>query len=109
MEKKIFRLPESSVVNKSYPELLPQISFIDRLFFTPLSMLWASLKKVCNWAFRALKCFLIVMGLLACYYITEYHRGWIDITILSDGDLKLMSGDLLKPEPVKPATKTKGK
>jgi len=108
MEKKILRLPEASVVNKSYPELLPQISPIDRLFFNPLSMLWGSIKKGCNWAFHALKCFLIAMGLLACYCLYQYESGYIDLTVLSQGDLKLMSGDLLKPE-VKPVTKTKGK
>jgi len=64
----------------------------------PLYQLWAGIKRLILGLWTFFKVAVFTLGLVALYYIVNYHRGWIDVTILSEGDLKHMSGDLLKPK-----------
>lgn len=78
---------------------------LERFIFEPCHRIAGGIKSACRAFMGFVKWYLIIMGCLATYYLVNFHRGWIDITILSQGDLKVLSGDLLKP--AKEVKKTK--
>lgn len=95
MKEKIHYLPQSTEVPN---HLNARISPVSRYLWEPIHRAVSVIKSCCKWIFRALICFLVSMGILACYCLYCYESGWVDLTILSEGDLKHMSGDLLKPK-----------
>lgn len=102
MERKIHQLrPEQEVPN----HLKAKISPIDRFLIEPLWSGIALVKRFILGLWTFFKVAIFCLGLLALYYIYSFHAGYIDLTILSQGDLKQMSGDLLKPETKKQVKK----
>lgn len=55
------------------------------------------IRGVLLFVINTIKGLIFCLGLLALYYLWSFHAGYSELTILSQGDLKHLSGDLLKP------------
>lgn len=84
---------------------LRQEQEIKPLKLTYRQTFWSGLYSAMGWIRGALlfvintiKGLIFCLGLLALYYLWSFHAGYSELTILSQGDLKHLSGDLLKPK-----------
>lgn len=76
----------------------PQVTFMEEYFWWPTLCLRRWIKNVVVTAWTFFKVAVFTLGLVALYYLYSFHAGYIDLTILSQGDMKHLSGDFLKPE-----------
>jgi hypothetical protein len=102
-DKKVFSLTDkmhAKAMNHAHDTFEnPQVTFMEEYFWWPTLCLRRWIKNAVLTAWTFFKVAVFTLGLVALYYIWSFHAGYIDLTILSQGDMKLLSGDLLKPAP----------
>lgn len=76
------------------------IGFWQRYLLEPMFRLGYRIKVAAKVILVLLAAFLISMGALFTYFLYEYEKGFVELSLLSQGDMKVMSGDLLKAKPV---------
>lgn len=85
--------------NEFYPNLIKEpISPIGRFLIEPYHAIAQRVKVVTKTIIIGLILLLAGIGAYSCYLAYHYYAGYLEITILSQGDMKLLSSDLLKPK-----------
>lgn len=101
MEKKVVSLTDkmhAKAMKEAYETLEnPQVTFMEEYLWWPTLCLRRWIKNAVVTAWTFFKVAVFTLGLVALYYLYSFHAGYIDLTILSQGDMKHLSGDLLKP------------